>query len=33
MMQQMHNIHIKDHMLDLVELPEAAQEEVIAFYE
>jgi len=29
----MHNIHIKDHELDLVILPEAAQEELVAFYE
>ena len=33
MMQQTRNIHIRDHALKLVNLPEAAQEELITFYE
>lgn len=33
MMQQTQNIHIHDHVLDLVKLPEAAQEELLVFYE
>lgn len=33
MIQQMHNIRIKDQVLDLVKLPEAAQDELLAFYE
>ena len=33
MMQQTQNIHIRDHMLNLVNLPEAAQEELVSFYE
>lgn len=32
-MQQTHRIHIKNHVLDLMKLPEAAQEELVAFYE
>ena len=32
-MQQTHTIRIHDHVLDLVKLPEAAQEELVAFYE
>ena len=33
MMQHTQNIRIHDHVLDLVKLPEAAQEELVAFYE
>ena len=33
MIQQTHNIRIKDNVLDLVKLPEAAQDELLAFYE
>lgn len=33
MIQQTHNIRIKDQVLDLVKLPEAAQDELLAFYE
>ena len=32
-MQYTQNIRIKDHLLDLVQLPEAAQEELVEFYE
>jgi len=33
MMQHTQHIRIKDHVLDLVQLPEAAQEELVEFYE
>ena len=33
MMQHTQHIRIKDHLLDLVQLPEAAQEELVEFYE
>ena len=33
MIQHVHNIRIKDQVLDLVKLPEAAQDELLAFYE
>ena len=32
-MQYTQHIRIKDHLLDLVQLPEAAQEELVEFYE
>ena len=31
MMQHTQHIRIKDHLLDLVQLPEAAQEELVEF--
>ena len=33
MIQQTHTIHLGSHVLDLVKLPEAAQQELVTFYE
>ncbi len=33
MIQQTHSIHLGNHVLDLVKLPEAAQQELVTFYE
>ena len=33
MIQQTHSIHLGSHVLDLVKLPEAAQQELVTFYE
>ena len=33
MIQETHTIHIGEHSLDLVKLPEAAQQELVTFYE
>ena len=33
MRQQAHSIHLGDHVLDVVNLPETAQQELLSFYE
>lgn len=33
MLNSSHTIHIGEHLLDIVQLPEAAQQELVTFYE